>query len=45
LKKSEIVAAVEKAIPRISRILKKQRPPALRRVSPSGELARFEGVP
>jgi hypothetical protein len=45
MRKAEIVAAVEKAIPRIARLLKRQRPPALRRVSPSGELARFEGVP
>ncbi|MBP7675599.1 MAG: hypothetical protein KBB14_04700 [Thermoanaerobaculia bacterium] len=45
LKKAEIVVAMEKAIPKIARLLKKQRPPALRRVSPAGDLARFEGVP
>jgi hypothetical protein len=44
-KKAEIVAAVDKAIPRIARLLKKQKPPALRRIAPSGELSRFEGVP
>ena len=45
MRKAEIVAAVEQAIPRIARLLKKQKPPALRRVSPSGELAPFADVP
>ena len=45
MKKAEIVTAVEKALGRIARLLKNQRPPALRRVAPSGVLSGFDDVP
>ncbi len=45
LNRQEIVASVEAALERIARLVKKTRPPTLRKVSPTGHLRKFDDLP